>query len=259
MDIATILGLVIGISTMCWSVAHDHGKAVWYFNPAALAIIVGGITGSVLISFPMSSAKLALKVVKQCFFAKKHNAKKLIEDLVGYAEIARRDGILALENVTKDIPDEFLVKGIQMAVDGLDPDVIEQVMHSELHNLAHRHAKGKAIIAGAAKYGPGYGMIGTLLGMVAMLNNLEDPSRIGPGMAVAFVATLYGAMVCFFLLGPLADKLGKRSEEEEMMMGIIIKEVMSIQSGDNPRIVEQKLMAFLPPKQRKKVDRDKKE
>jgi len=171
----------------------------------------------------------------------------LIDDLVGYAEIARRDGILSLENATKDAEDAFIVKGIQMAVDGTDPELIEQIMNNELEAIATRHDRGKGVFDSIGRYAPAYGMIGTLVGLVIMLMNMDDPSKIGPGMAMALLTTLYGSMFANMFALPIADKLGARNDEELLFKTIIIKGVMSIQSGDNPRIVEQKLKTFLPP------------
>jgi chemotaxis protein MotA len=171
---------------------------------------------------------------------------ELIKDLVSYAEVARRDGILSLENVIADVKDPFIVSGIQMAVDGTDPDLIEQIMIGELETVAARHESGKAMFDNIGKYAPAFGMIGTLVGLVIMLQNMDDPDSIGPAMAVALLTTLYGSMLANLFALPIADKLAKRSEDELLVKSIVIKGVMSIQSGDNPRVVEQKLKSFLP-------------
>jgi chemotaxis protein MotA len=177
--------------------------------------------------------------------------------MVSYAEIARRDGILSLENATKDMDDPFIVRGIQMAVDGTDPELIEQIMDNELENLVERHENGKGLFDTLGKYAPAFGMIGTLVGLVAMLANLTDPSSLGAGMAVALITTLYGAIIANAIALPLADRLGRRSADEVLYKTVIIKGVMAIQSGDNPRVVEQKLRTFLPPSaRREEEDRD---
>jgi chemotaxis protein MotA len=177
--------------------------------------------------------------------------------MVSYAEIARRDGILSLESTTKDIEDPFIVLGIQMAVDGTDPELIEQVLTNDLENLADRHDVGKALLETIGKYAPAFGMIGTLVGLVIMLSNMDDPAAIGPGMAVALLTTMYGAIIANAMSLPLADRLSRRSAEEVLYRTIIIKGVMSIQSGDNPRIVEQKLRTYLPPSERTEEEDDK--
>lgn len=160
--------------------------------------------------------------------------------------MARRDGILALENVTDDIKDPFLVSGIQMAVDGTDPDLIETIMMNDLEAVESRHAEGKALFDNIGKFAPAFGMIGTLIGLVIMLQHMDDPSKIGPAMAVALLTTLYGALLANLFAMPMAEKLGLRSREEVLLKLVVIKGVMAIQSGDNPRIVEQKLKTFLP-------------
>lgn len=253
MDISTIIGLVIGAILVTWSMTAG-GKVEWFFNEHALAIVVGGSLATVFIAFPIKSVAQLGKVLKQTLFSKGTDPTKIINDMVSYAEIARRDGILSLENMTKNIDDEFMVRGIQMAVDGADPEIIHQVMTSELECISDRHAENKLMLDAVTGYAPALGMVGTLLGMVIMLRSLDDPKGIGDGMGKAIVATLYGAIVANLLIGPMAMKLGKRSADEIMVKHIIIKGVMSIQSGDNPRVVEQKLKSFLPAKKRKAIE-----
>ncbi len=246
MDIATLIGLLVGTGLISWAIVSksDLGN---FIDPASVAIVIGGSIAASLISNPLKDFLGVAKVLKNAFFSKAMNPKKLIEDLVGYAEVARRDGILSLENMTRDIDDEFIVRGVQMAVDGTDPELIEQIMTSEVEALSERHVHGKALLDGIGRYAPAFGMIGTLIGLVCMLQDMDDPSKIGPGMAVALLTTLYGALLANLVALPLADKLATRSEEELLSKAIIIRGVMSIQSGDNPRIVEQKLKTFLPP------------
>ena len=197
--------------------------------------------------------RLSLQFHKASQLGDTMTPQRLIADIVKYAEIARKDGILALEGVTKDIEDDFLVSGVQMAVDGTDPELIEQILTNELQTVADRHATGKAMFDLIAKYAPAFGMIGTLVGLVIMLQNMDDPSKIGPGMAIALLTTLYGTMVANIFASPIAEKLGTRSTEEIFLKTIVIRGVMSIQSGDNPRTVEQKLKTFLKPSLREMV------
>lgn len=248
MDIATIIGILVGVLLLGWSVMSSAGESAGVFiNVPSLLIVFGGAASAVLISFPLKNVLGMFGVVRKTLQQKSRSPVKLIKDLVSYAEVARRDGILSLENLTKEIDDEFIVKGIQMAVDGTDPELIEQIMTSELESLEERHSSGKALLDALGKYAPAFGMIGTLIGLVVMLANLDDPDKIGPGMAVALITTLYGAVAANLVFIPMADKLEKRSGEEILLKTIVIKGVMSIQSGDNPRIVEQKLKTFLPP------------
>ncbi len=245
MDLSTVIGLLAGSALLLWAIMgkSDLGS---FLDGGSVAIVLGGAVAATLIAFPVKNVMGVAKVVKHCFFAKKQDPTGLISDLVRYAEVARRDGILALENMTGEISDPFIIKGVQMAVDGTDPELIETILMSELEAIEQRHADGKAILDGVGRYAPAFGMIGTLVGLVVMLGNMEDPSSIGPAMAVALLTTLYGAIVANLFALPMADKLGLRSQEELLTKMIVIKGVMAIQSGDNPRIVEQKLKTFLP-------------
>lgn len=245
MDIATVIGLVGGSALLIVSIMFGSPLSA-FFDAKSIMIVLGGSASAVLVSFPLSKILGVMGVVKNCFFAKAAKADDLIEDMVRYAEMARRDGILSLENVTGEIDDPFLVAGIQMAVDGTDPDLIEAIMMSDLEAVEARHAEGKALFENVGKYAPAFGMIGTLIGLVIMLGNMADPSSIGPAMAVALITTLYGAIIANLVALPIAAKLALRSREEVLLKMIIVRGVMAIQSGDNPRIVEQKLKTFLP-------------
>lgn len=245
MDIATIIGLIAGLSLMIWAIM-GRSDLDTFMDGSSVAIVVGGAVSAALIGFPIKNILGIAKVVKNCFFAKARNPNSMIADMVRYAEIARRDGILSLENVTHEINDPFIVSGIQMAVDGTDPDLIETIMLNDLETIESRHNEGKALFENIGRYAPAFGMIGTLIGLVIMLKNMDDPATIGPAMAVALLTTLYGALIANLVALPMADKLGLRSREELLLKMIVIKGVMAIQSGDNPRIVEQKLKTFLP-------------
>jgi chemotaxis protein MotA len=245
MDLGILFGCIGTWVLIAWAILSG-GSIVWFINPPALILVVGGSITVVFFSCPTDVIKRILSIGKKCFFHKAHSIEKLIEDMVKYAEIARRDGIMSLENTTKDIDDPFIVRGIQMAVDGTDPELIEQIMNNELDNLTERHGVGRGLFESLGRYAPAFGMIGTLVGLVIMLMNMDDPSKIGPGMAVAILTTLYGAIIANAVALPMADRLQRRSNEEVLYRMIIIKGVMAIQSGDNPRVVEQKLRTFLP-------------
>ncbi len=249
MDIATLIGLISGVALMLWAIMgkSDIGAFIDY---GSVAIVIGGAVSAALISFPLRNIMAIARIVKNCFFSKTRDTGSLITEMVKFAEVARRDGILALENVTADIDDPFIVSGIQMAVDGTDPDLIEAIMVSDLESVEARHSEGKALFDNIGKFAPAFGMIGTLIGLVIMLQNMADPSKIGPAMAVALLTTLYGALLANLFALPMAEKLGRRSREEVLLKMIVIKGVMAIQSGDNPRIVEQKLKTFLPNRMR---------
>jgi len=251
MDLATLVGMLLAFGLMGWGVVSAAGKDWVAFLDSASAIIVfGGAVASVMMGVPLARFLKVGKFFSKALMYKERSAQKLIDELVGYAEIARRDGILSLESVIRDADDLFIVQGIQMAVDGTDPELIETIMNNELEAIAERHEQGKAIFDNFGKYAPAYGMLGTLIGLVIMLRNMNEPSTIGPAMAVALITTFYGSIISNMIAMPIADKLGMRSDEELMFKTIVIKGVMSIQSGDNPRIVEQKLRTFLPPSAR---------
>jgi chemotaxis protein MotA len=246
MDLGTIIGLILGIVLVGWSIMLG-GNVMAYVDVPSIAIVIGGAAASTMVSIPFSRLKNIVGITRKAVFCKSMPPQKLIADLVSYAEVARRDGILSLESYCNQIEDPFIVRGIQMAVDGTDPELIQEILTTELDNLAERHAESKAVLDMISKYCPAYGMIGTLVGLIAMLATMDDPSKIGAGMAVALITTLYGAMASNMITMPMADKLAKRSAEEVLLKTIIIKGVMSIQSGDNPRVVEQKLLTYLPP------------
>ncbi len=245
MDIATIIGLISGTALILWAILSKTTLDV-FIDSGSVAIVIGGSVAAVLIAFPLKNVLNLAKVMRKTVFAKSPSATALIDDLVRYAEVARRDGILALESVASEATDTFLISGIQMAVDGTDPALVEQMLASELDALAERHQNGKALLDTLGKYGPAFGMIGTLVGLVIMLQSMDDPSKIGPGMAIALLTTLYGSLLANLVALPLADKLALRSSEELLLKAIIVRGIMAIQSGDNPRIVEQKLKTFLP-------------
>jgi len=250
MDLGTIFGLLGTWVLIIWAMAAG-GQMIIFVDVPSLIMVGGGSFTVIFLCFPPGYVKQILKVAKKGFFHESRSVDKLIQDMVSYAEIARRDGILSLESKTKDITDPFIVSGIQMAVDGTDPELIEQIMNNELDNLVERHSVGRGMLDALGKYAPAFGMIGTLVGLVIMLQNMDDPSMIGPGMAVALLTTMYGAVIANAFALPLSDRLNRRSAEEVMLKTIIIKGVMAIQSGDNPRIVEQKLRTFLPPSERR--------
>ncbi|MFI4853597.1 MAG: motility protein A [Phycisphaerales bacterium JB065] len=249
MDITTIVGVILGFLLILIAMLMG-GSIGAYIDIPSVVIVIGGCIAATLTAFPLSSILKLPSVSQKVVKGSATDPHKLIDQLVSFAEVARRDGILALEGMTAEMTDDLLVVGIKMAVDGTDPELIEQIMEADVENMMTRHGVGKGLFDAGGRYAPAFGMIGTLVGLVAMLANMSDPSAIGAGMAAALLTTLYGAMLANCLFLPLADKLALRSDEEVLVKSIIIKGVMSIQSGDNPRVVEQKLKTFLPPSAR---------
>ncbi len=250
MDIATVIGFVLGLGLICGAIMMKSSLGP-FIDAASLAVVVGGAISATLIAFPLGNVLKVFGVVKNAFFSKPLDPVEYVNTLVQLAECARRDGILSLESKLQESDyDEFLARGLRMAIDGQDPAVIQDAMEREVEALVDRHAGGKAIFDTVGKYAPAFGMIGTLIGLVIMLQNMSDPDALGPSMAVALITTFYGSVVANLFAMPVADKLGLRSEQEVASKLLIVRGVMSIQAGDNPRVVAQKLTAFLNAQQR---------
>ncbi len=256
MDLATVIGSVLAWILMVAAILVGGSSLLAFVDPPSVVVVIGGSIAVIMVAYPFANLKTLPSVMMNTVFAKPSEPGVLIETLVEFAEVARRDGILSLENAAADVDNEFIKRGVQMAVDGTDPELIETIMEAELENVILRHQAAKGILDGVGKYAPAMGMIGTLIGLVAMLANMDDPSSIGAGMAVALLTTLYGALIANLVFLPMADKLALRSSEEVLMKTIVIQGVMAIQSGDNPRIVEQKLQTFLPPNARAAADEE---
>ena len=251
MDISSLIGLLLGTAFLLIAIAIAPGSSFGAFidYPSGM-VVIGGAISATLICFPLKSILGVGKVAKNVFFNKPEDFGELIDQIVSLAETARRDGLLALESRLEEIANPFIVLGIQMAVDGTRPEVIEDIMRTELDAVATRHKNGKSVVAQAGRFAPAFGMIGTLMGLIIMLGNMDDPAAIGPGMAVALITTLYGAIISNLFFLPFAEKLGFINKHELLVMEITIRGIMGIQAGDNPRVIEQKLSTFIPPKLR---------
>lgn len=251
MDIATIIGAVTGFGLVLIAILMGGGF-MWFVNVPSLMIVVGGTIGVTLMNYPLSAMLSVMGVAKNCFFHKSGSPGEIIKNLVEFSRVARREGILALQSLTKDLDEPFLVKGINLAIDGLEPQVIGDILDIEIEQLENRHKFGAEIFSTMATFAPAMGMMGTLIGLVQMLQQMDDPSSIGPAMAVALLTTFYGVVANLICL-PFAGKLKTRSGEEVLQKTLMAEGIKAIQSGDNPRIVEQKLVAFIEPKKRAAV------
>ena len=250
MDIASVIGVVCAIMLIAGSIMIGTAPITAFIDIPSILVVCGGSIAAGLICFPLKSMLGSPKVLLKTIFNKSDDKLQLIKLLVGLAETARRDGLLALEAKLNDIQNPLVRTGIQMSVDGSTPEVVEQVLRTEAEALAARHREGKAIMDQMGRFAPAYGMIGTLLGLIMMLADMSDPSKLGAGMAVALITTLYGAIMANVFFCPFAEKLGLLSRSELVAVEIAIRGVMAIQSGESPRAIEQKLRTFLPPKQR---------
>jgi chemotaxis protein MotA len=255
-DIATIIGLAAAFGLVGWSI-QAGGNLAGFINPTAAAIVLGGTFGSLLVHFPMSRFVGLFGILRKTLVYAQPQPDAIIAKMVKYAERARREGMLALEDDSEIESDEFLRKGLRLAVDGTDPQLLEKILQTDVHQIELRHFEGARILAAGGTFAPAFGMIGTLIGLVTMLSTLSDPSKIGAGMATALVTTFYGAVLANALFLPLAGKLETRSREEIVNKEMIIDGIMAIQSGDSPRIVEEKLKSYLSPTLRRKVENDK--
>jgi len=254
MDLATIIGFVLAWGAFFGSVLMEGGDLSSMVNPSAMLLVFGGTIGASMMSFPLSAITGLPQVVKHAFMSKHQDVAEVIKMLVSFAERARREGLLSLEDQSKDIDDDFLKKGIQLAIDGTDPELVREIMQTDIAFLGTRHHHGANLFATMGGFAPTLGVIGTVAGLVHMLANLSDPGSMGPSIAAAFIATLYGVSSANLLFLPLANKLKHVSSEEVLVREIMTEGILSIQAGDNPRIVEEKLKAFLAPKARKAIE-----
>jgi chemotaxis protein MotA len=248
-DIATLVGIVISFGLVIISILIG-GKGSWFLNGPSLMIVFGGTMGATLLAYPLAEVLSVIKVVKNVFLYTSQSTNELIPLIGGFAKKARQEGILSFESQLAEIEDPFLVKGIQMAIDGMESSAIEDVMTTEIMYLEERHRLGAEIFQTMGSFAPAVGMLGTIIGLVQMLMQMEDPSQIGAPMAVALLTTFYGTMLANLVFLPVAGKLKTRSKQEILSKQMVLEGVISIQSGDNHRIVEQKLKAFISPKAR---------
>ncbi len=248
MDIATLIGLVVAFGLVAFAIGSGISS---FIDPPSMMIVIGGTIGVVLVGYPLPRVLGLVGIVLKAFLYKSEDPAGMVSRLVELAQIVRKDGILALESHLDSISHPLLAKGLQMAVDGQEPQVIEDTLYTEMEKVQDRHQQGEDMLRALGTYAPAMGMIGTLVGLVLMLQNMQDPSMIGPSMAVALLTTFYGAILANIIFLPMAGKLKTRSKEEMLVNEIVIAGVQSLVAGENPRVMEQKLLGFLPPKQRK--------
>ena len=247
MDIATVIGLVFGTGILLSAIILG-GSAIMFVNVPSVLIVMGGTFATAFIRFSMIDVINSIKVALNAFFVKLSVPHDVIQEIVNLANIARKNGLIVLEQ--QPIEDPFLKKAIMYCVDGHEAEFIEEVLKKEVNLTIERHEIGQGVFKGMGDAAPAFGMIGTLVGLVQMLSTMDDPSSIGPSMAVALLTTLYGAILANLFFLPLADKLMLRSQEEERNRKLIIEGVLGILKGLNPRVMEEFLETFLPPKDR---------
>jgi chemotaxis protein MotA len=258
MDIATLGGLAIGFFVLIVGiiVAGGVGALFQFISIASVFITVGGSFAAVMVSNTLARTLGLMKVAMNAIRLRPMEMGRVISMIVTFSEKARREGLLALEDDLDELEDDFLRKGIQLVVDGTDPEIIRNIMETELNNMQSRHQQGIKIFEDWGALAPAFGMIGTLIGLIIMLANIEDKSAIGPGMSTALITTLYGAVLANLVFIPIANKLLYADAQETLLREIMIEGTLSIQSGDNPRIVKEKLVSFLTPEVRAQVEEE---
>ncbi len=253
MEIGMIAGIVGGFSLLVFSIVVAKSSVLLFVDIPSLMITVGGSMGAMLVGYSIKQVMLIPTLVKVALFPPRYNYSELIVTIVSFSEKARREGLLALEDDLDELDDPYMKKGLQLVVDGTDPELVRNIMETEIEQMAARHDDNKRMFDDWASFAPAFGMIGTLMGLIMMLVNLSDRASIGPYLAVALITTLYGAIICYLFCSPLASRLDVMTNNEVLMRSIILMGVLSIQSGDNPRIVKDKLVSFLPPKLREEI------
>ena len=243
MDLATLVGMLGALALIVVAMLMS-GELGMFVNGPSLVIVVGGSIFAVMSQFTLSQFLGAFKVAGKSFKTKVPDIYELIEEIVGLADEARKGGLLSLEG--KEVSSDFLQGGIQLLVDGHDPDVVKTMLTKDKNKAVDRHDLGAKIFSALADIAPAMGMIGTLIGLVAMLANMDDPKSIGPAMAVALLTTLYGAIIANAICMPISDKLKLRAAEEAMIKSLVIDALLAIQGGQNPRVIDSMLRNYLP-------------
>lgn len=253
-DILTPIGITLGIVMISFGIISSAGVGgfVAFIQVASIIIVLGGLMAALLINFNIDQVKSMGRVVKESFSQNETDLEGLISLFERLSERARREGLLALETELENVEDPFIKKGILLAIDGIEPEVIHDIMNAEITAMEDRHSKGRLILEKAGEYAPAWGMIGTLIGLVLMLNDLNDPATLGPQMAVALLTTFYGSVLANLVFIPMAGKLESKTEQEVFMKQIVVEGVIGVQSGQNPRILKEKLSAFLSDDMRKR-------
>jgi chemotaxis protein MotA len=249
LDISTVAGMILAFALMLWAIMSGGPLSIFIDMPS-IAIVIGGTIGAVFVHYPFKEVFGAIGVAKKTILHKEASVNDLIVQLMEFSNKARKEGILSLQGMMEQISDDFLLKAVQMAVDGQEPDTLRHMLNTEISYIQERHGSGAAIFTALATYAPAMGMVGTLIGLVQMLQNMSDPNSIGPAMAVALLTTFYGAVIANVVCTPMTGKLKHRSASEVLLKTIIIEGMQSIMNGENPRIMEQKLHAFIAPKLR---------
>ncbi|HBB42576.1 MAG TPA: motility protein A [Treponema sp.] len=254
MDFASFIGFFGGLAMIMLGVISSGSPLSGIIDIPSVFVTVGGSYFSLWICAPINQAIGVWKILGRCFKKYEYGEEKSVRDMVRLSEQARREGILALEDGLDDLEDKFLSKGLRLMVDGHDGSAIRAILENDMAQTESRHMEWINVVTQWAGFAPGFGMMGTVIGLIGMLNNLEDKSSLGPNMAVALVTTLYGSFLANWLFGPMAEKLKWQNNREMVSRDMVLEGVLSIQTGDNPRILATKLLTYLEPKTRKVLE-----
>lgn len=249
-DIATILGLILGAVLTVFGIISSGAAVGDYVDLPSALITFGGAFSCVLVSHTLQDYINGIKGAVLAFKVPVLNTSEMIKSIIDLSNVARKEGLLSLEEAAVELDEPFLKKGILLVVDGTDPDLVRGILETELVSIDERHKKVIGFWDMVASMGPAWGMIGTLIGLIAMLNDMNDPSSIGPAMAVALITTLYGSLLANWVATPIANKLRVNNAAEMQLKEVMIEGLLSIQAGENPRVIEEKLKSFLAPKDR---------
>lgn len=252
MDIASLLGLVVCFILVLFGIISSDGiKGIWYFlDPASALITFGGSFFATMASVSMPNFVGGIKSMALMFKPVNVNVPEMITKIIELSNVARKEGLLSLEEAAGNLEDEFMKKGIMLIVDGTDPELVRGILETELNSIDGRHKLRSGFWDTLGAMGPAWGMIGTLVGLVCMLQNMSDPTSIGPKMGVALITTFYGSMLANWICTPASNKLQANNAVEIQSKEIMIEGLLSIQAGENPRVIEEKLKSFLSPKER---------
>ena len=251
MDLATLIGILGALALIVVTMLMS-GDLTMFVNMPSVVIVIGGTFTAVMAKYSLGQFLSFAKIAGKGFKSSDINIGDLIDEIVALADEARKGGLLSLEG--KEVSSDFLQKGIQLLVDGHDPDVVKALLSKEKTEAEKRHADGASIFTNMASMAPAMGMIGTLIGLVAMLANMSDPKAIGPAMAVALLTTLYGAILANAFCEPMADKLTVKAKNDVMVKNLVIDALLAIQNGQNPRVIDSMLRNYLPESKREVVE-----
>ena len=253
MDIATVIGLLLAWGALLGALHMEGGQIKDLFNPSAFVLVTGGTLGATIVSVSIKQIMGLPGIVRTVFFCKSTDPAQIITLMVEFTRRARRDGILALEEAAKGMNNKFLQMGIRLVVDGMPSEMVREILETEIVALQERHKVGQNIFVTMGGFAPTLGIIGTVMGLIHMLASLNEPGKMGPAIAAAFIATLYGVALANLVFLPIGAKLKARTSEEIIAYDMMVEGILSIQAGDSPRMVEAKMLAFLPPKARQSL------